>query len=106
MNKEYKVIITTLHKTYKSERLDLYDTFMKFLKYLKMNRMLDEYNKGDFITTTNPFTDETLIKRYSVEILVPYTIIEIRKLSKGSLNPEDFLKSLEFIKEKYYDEWI
>lgn len=104
MNNEYRLLIHTTYRTYKTSRLDLYDVFIKFLSQLKVNRALDEYNKGIFIPTRNNFTDEVLIKRYVVEINIPYTKFEIRKLSKGSLNPEDFLKSLEFIKEKYYNE--
>lgn len=106
MNKEYRFFLITPYKTYKSSRLDLYDVFILFLNHLNLNRVLDEYNKGTFVTTYNVFKHESLIKRYFVEINIPYSKFEIRKISKGSLNPDDFLKSLEFIKEKYYDERI
>lgn len=104
LKKEYKLIIKTQSQTYKSVRMDLYGVCVLFLNHLSIYKSLDEYNKGDFIITYNPFTQEAVIKRYKLIVLAPYTEIEIKKLSSGTINPEDFMKSLEYIKESYYNE--
>lgn len=61
----------------------------------------DSFDKGSFVETKNPFKNETLIKRYVIDINCPYTRYEVIKQTKGSLNPEIVMASIKLIKEKY-----
>ena len=100
--REWKLIEKTPYgvsdkKTFHSLQTAIITLFGK-LKMLLCDDLLDS---GSFVPTQNTFTKEILIKRYVLEIVCPRTTFEIRKQTKGSINQEEFVATLNMIKEKY-----
>lgn len=61
---------------------------------------------GFFVTTKNPFNGELLVKRYQVGVGVPSTTFTIKKMDKGSIDIDEFMAVLKYVKENYYNERI
>lgn len=64
---------------------------------------LDLLHEGVFEETE--FLGQKHVKRYSVELLFPYTKFTIKKLTKGDLNQEEFKTTLRLV-EKMFNERI
>ena len=62
---------------------------------------IDQLDKGEFAKTQHYGTGDVLFKRYRIQILLPRTTFEIRKLSTGSINIEQFMNEIKRIKELY-----
>ena len=104
VDKEYKLHITSHGKTISNSRLlTLFDVLKELLLNLQQLNALDCCETGEFITTQNPYNKEFVVKRYAVTITVPYTTLTVRKTSKGSINKEQFMSTLKYIKELYYE---
>lgn len=58
---------------------------------------LDLIYTGKFETTV--FLGEEYHKRYVIRLLFPYTEFRIEKMTKGDINQEEFLKTLEEVYE-------
>lgn len=104
--KDYKLIIHTPFDKYKSAPQSLYGIAGTFLNILRQYGCINQFDNGEFVTTTNVFTREDVVKRYCLEICVPYTKFEIKKISAGPIDQELFMRVLTTIKENYYDEGI
>lgn len=104
MNKDYKLIIQSQDIVLsKSESMSMIKAIKNLLTRLKEFNALGCLNSCEFVDTMNPFTGETLTKRFVVSVAVPNTTFTIKKMSKGSINREVFVSNLNNIKEKYYD---
>lgn len=106
VTKNYRIITKAPFDTFKSPPHSMMNVLKVFLNILSQYKALNMYDAGCFIETKNPFTGDTVCKKYVLEINIPHTIIEIRKLDKGSINEDVFMSTLQIIKEKYYDERI
>lgn len=85
--------------SYRSLKACIWDLCVK-LYHLQCLELL---HKGVFKQTT--FMDKTYQKQYVIEILMPYTVLKIKKLTKGDLNQDEFLKTLVEV-EKLFNERI
>ena len=104
MGRPYKVIIKNNSgvidvRSFKSLWLAVFHT----LSCLEVLNGLDCADCGEFKTTANPFNGDLLIKRYIITINAPYTVFEIKKQAKGSLNQELFIETLKNIKGEYFE---
>ena len=102
----YRIVTKTPFDKFKSQPRDIFHIMKIFLNILNQYNALDLFDKGEFIQTRNPFTNENLVKQYVVQINIPHTIIELKKLDKGSIDTEMFMATLKNIKEAYYNERI
>lgn len=84
-----------------SQPLSLVDVLKLLITTLKQYNALSCLDLIFFEETHNPFKKETVVKRAKVYITFPYTVFTIKKLSKGSINKEEFMAVLKYIKEKY-----
>lgn len=75
----------------------------KLCEVLKNVNALHCYDRGDFITTINKFDGEIFHKRYVVNLICPYTTITIKKRTKGSIDIVEFWRTLNFVKEEYFE---
>ena len=73
----------------------------KLADKLKVICAFDQLDKGEFAKTQNIFTGDILFKRYRIQVLLPNTTFEIRKISTGSINIEQFMSEIKRIKEIY-----
>lgn len=96
MQNSHGIITTSTHKS-------LNVAIFNLLHRLSLLNSLNSAEDGVFKNTKNPFTGEMLTKRYVVEINAPFTIFEIKKQTKGSLNEELFMETLKNIKEEYFE---
>lgn len=106
VKKNYRVVVKTPFQKYKSQRYDMNRGIELFLKILNQYGLICDYDKGEFVITPNPFTNEILYKKYRIIINVPYTELELIKLDKGSINLEELTSTIKTIKEVYYNEGI
>ena len=101
--REYVVIYKTPSGTHKTTHQTMFLAMHAMLYYLDSIKALNNAEKGRFITTQNPFTKESVTKRYEVDVVIPKTKITIKKRSKGSINTENFMGGLNYIKRYYYE---
>lgn len=91
-----------------------YDGYKKYFKYLEgacwellvrlnNSKALDLYNEGTFNETT--YKNKTYHKQYCVTVAIPYSRFVIKKLTKGDIDQETFMLTLNKIKE-IFDERI
>lgn len=107
LGREYKLTIKNYNslldkKTYST----LAEAMYALLEILKHQNNLDSYDKGTFIITQNTFNKDLLKKRYRIITIMPYSEIEIKKLSKGSFDVDMFMTNLKRMKEIYFNERV
>lgn len=107
LGREYKLTIKNYNrlldkKTYST----LAEAMYALLEILKHQNNLDSYDKGTFIITQNTFNKDLLKKRYRIITIMPYSEIEIKKLSKGSFDVDMFMANLKRMKEIYFNERV
>lgn len=102
--KEYRVFVKIDDAVYyKSQPQTLVIACKMLLDRLQAINALSCYDAGEFITTTNPFTKENVVKRYTITTIVPRETIIIHKRTKGDMNKHELLSMLKYLKERYFE---
>lgn len=100
ITKEYRLLIYDRENqlVYRAKKDDLYHVIRTMLGYLKKYNALDLAEHGSFVVTKPPFLKHEVVKRYEVLSILPYSRFIIHKTSKGSIDTEEFLSILKYIK--------
>lgn len=85
----------------KSTAHELQTILCRLADKLKIICAIDQLDAGEFGKTQHFITGDVLFKRYRIQVLLPRTTFEIRKLSTGSINIEQFMNEIKRIKEIY-----
>lgn len=79
--------------SYKTLRAAVWDLCVK----LYSHNNLELLRMGQFEETE--FIGETFHKQYVIRLFMPYTILRIKKLTKGDLDQEEFMRTLDEVLE-------
>ena len=107
MKENYK-LITTVNNTVidVTQPSPLVDVIKKLLDRVSTCKAMCCVDAGVFLTTVNPFNGDKVVKRFVVSVGIPPTRFTVVKTDKGSINLEEFLSIIKYVKEKYYNEGI
>ena len=101
--REWKLVVkNVLNGTVdKMTERNLHVILARLLTRMKALNAVECFKEYHFVQTTNPFTGEYLYKTCVWIVNCPYTVFELKKQTKGSINQEEFVATLNMIKEKY-----
>lgn len=101
--REWKLVVKNINNgtVDKMTERSLYVILSRLVTRLKSLNATECFNEYHFIQTANPFTGEYVYKTCSWIVNCPYTVFELKKQTKGSINQEEFIATLNMIKEKY-----
>lgn len=101
--REWKLVIKNINNNTvdKITEHSLYSILLRLLTRLKAIQAKECFNEYHFVQTLNPFNGEYVYKTCVWIVNCPYTVFELKKQTKGSINQEEFVSTLNIIKEKY-----
>lgn len=107
MKENYKLITTVNNNIVDvTQPSSLVDVAKKLLDRVSTCKAMCCIDAGVFLTTVNPFNGDKVVKRFVVSVGVPPTRFTVVKTDKGSINIDEFLSIIKYVKEKYYNEGI
>ena len=78
----------------------IWEVLERLWSRLNSIRATEAFDRGVFVPTTNPMTNETLIKRYRVDVSIPSTTFIVKRLDAGSIDTDLFMEIIENVKRK------
>jgi hypothetical protein len=99
---DYKVITSSNGNVIDiTQPLTLVGAVKKLMEKLDVCNAIDCVDDGKFILTVTPVTNEVRVKRFCVTVGIPSTTFTIKKINSGSIDKEEFMAVVKYIKESY-----
>lgn len=89
--REYQLYDNNFWTSYHTLNAACWDLCVKLYNLKRLDLLFN----GTFEETIHPFSGKKYYKRYSIELLFPYSKFTIKKTTKGDLNREELYETLD-----------